>query len=208
MTTRLISPVTDNIDKQRTYREQMGRYKRAMQEGFYFEAMLISYAAIEDRLLSMLYHMAFRKNRKTLDPLKTTKSYYLQIVETYKAYDENTSLGLKSITSKMKIIRCSLKWVATTTDDYAQNKFLRVLKKQFEGMDIDGLLAALDGIAAWCKYRNEVIHSLLNKNIDSLEQELAEKASEGMQYARLLDAQERILKKGNCIRRSVNAPRE
>lgn len=75
-------------------------------------------------------------------------------------------------------------------------------------MDIDGLLAALDGIAAWCKYRNEVIHSLLNKNIDSLEQELAEKASEGMQYARLLDAQERILKKGNCIRRSVNAPRE
>ena len=70
MNTRLISPVTDNIDKQRTYREQMGRYKRAMQEGFYFEAMLISYATIEDRLFSMLYHMAFRKNRKTLDPLK------------------------------------------------------------------------------------------------------------------------------------------
>lgn len=38
---RQIKPVKDNIDKQRTYREHKGRYKRAMENEFYFEALLI-----------------------------------------------------------------------------------------------------------------------------------------------------------------------
>lgn len=31
---KLINPVMDTMDKQRTYREQMGRYKQAMQYDF------------------------------------------------------------------------------------------------------------------------------------------------------------------------------
>ena len=35
MAKRKIQPVTDNLDKQRTYREHKGRYKRAMENEFF-----------------------------------------------------------------------------------------------------------------------------------------------------------------------------
>ena len=63
MAKRKIQPVTDNLDKQRTYREHKGRYKRAMENEFFFEALLIDYALLEDRLRSMIYHMGFLKDR-------------------------------------------------------------------------------------------------------------------------------------------------
>ena len=60
---RMIKPVIDNADKQRTYREHKARYKKAMENEFYFEALLIDYALMEDRLRSMIYHMGFLRDR-------------------------------------------------------------------------------------------------------------------------------------------------
>lgn len=45
-----IAAVKDNTEKQEAYRKQLGRYRRALNNEFYFEAMLIVYAMIEDRL--------------------------------------------------------------------------------------------------------------------------------------------------------------
>ena len=47
---RVISPVATMQEKYETYRNEMGRLKDAVQQGFYFEAMLIEYALLEDRL--------------------------------------------------------------------------------------------------------------------------------------------------------------
>ena len=59
---KLIKAVNDRNDKKETYCQQMGKYKRAMSNGFYFEAMLITYAMIEDRMRSFLYYIgAFRR---------------------------------------------------------------------------------------------------------------------------------------------------
>lgn len=54
---RQISPVSDNQDKRNTYQLNIRRYNKAMKEGFYYEALLIDYAMMEDRLRSFLYHM-------------------------------------------------------------------------------------------------------------------------------------------------------
>lgn len=43
----------------------------------------------------------------------------------------------------------------------------------------------------------------MNKNLDSLETELKERAQEGLSLARAVDAQTRILKKGNYIRKNM-----
>ena len=64
----------------------------------------------------------------------------------------------------------------------------------------------LHDISEWCNYRNEVIHALLNKNIESLNEELAEQAMEGMKLARYLDAQIAALKKGNVTRKKLGLP--
>ena len=63
MSERRITPVADNREKQQTYKDQMQRYSKAMKDEFFFEAMLIDYAMLEDRLRSTLYHAAFFANR-------------------------------------------------------------------------------------------------------------------------------------------------
>ena len=62
----------------------------------------------------------------------------------------------------------------------------------------------LKQIKDWCDYRNEVVHALMNKNIDSLNVELCNKAIEGMQIANKLDTYVRDMKKGNKVRKSAN----
>lgn len=207
MANRTIQPVTDNKDKQRTYSEQMGRYARAMRGAFYLEALLIDYAMLEDRLYAILYHMAFLSNRRTIKVWKKTRPYLLSMVETYKNAEESTTLGLTNISGKIKAVRCVLRWAANVESGYREDVYLCTLKRQCEGLDIGGLLDTLDGIQHWCAYRNEVIHALLNKNTDSLYDQLEAQASLGMEYARFLDTQERVLKKGGAVRKIVNAPK-
>lgn len=43
-------------EKYQVYRYSMARYAKAMKEGFFFEAILIDYAMIEDHLRSFLWH--------------------------------------------------------------------------------------------------------------------------------------------------------
>lgn len=204
MSERIIKPVTDNMDKQRTYREHKGRYKRAMEGEFYFEALLIDYALLEDRLRSMIYHMGFLTDRTSLKIWKRKTACLREIVSLYKNDKENDRLGVTNISGKVKIIRCILKWAAYTEGGYQKDRHLSALKSQCEGLDVDGLLLALDELQNWCAYRNEVIHGLMNKNLDSLSAELKIRAEEGMKLAEYFDSQEKLLKKGNKVRKSAN----
>lgn len=201
---RIIKPVTDNMDKQRTYRAHKGRFRRAMENEFFFEALLIDYALLEDRLRSIIYHMGFLKDRAAFRIWKKKAPALRQIVSTYKDNDETVQLGITNISGKAKVVRCVLKWAAYTEGGYQQDKHLLALKSQCEVLDIDGLLCVLDELQNWCAYRNEVIHALMNKNLESLSDELKVYAEVGMQLANFLDNQEKLLKKGNKIRKSAN----
>ena len=75
------------------------------------------------------------------------------------------------------------------------------MKSDLEKVDIGGLLDTLDEIELWRKYRDEVIHGVLNKNMDSLDESLSAKVSEGMEYARFLDGEVKVLKRGNKTRK-------
>lgn len=201
---RKIKPVTDNSDKQRTYREHKGRYKRAMENEFFFEALLIDYALLEDRLRSMIYHMGFLKDRTAHRIWKKKAPCLQEIVSAYKDKGETSQLGITSISGKAKIVRCVLKWAAYTEGGYQKDRHLSALKSQCEGLDIGGLLSALGELQDWCAYRNEVIHGLMNKNLESLSDQLKAHAESGMQLASFFDNQEKLLKKGNKIRKSAN----
>lgn len=204
MSARKIAPVKDNLDKQRTYAKQKGRYNTAMKYGFYLEAIMIDYALLEDRLRSILYHIGFLSNRKATGAWKKAKPDFASIIQQYKRDRESDALGITNISGKMKIVRCVLLWVANTEGGYERNAHLSLLKTQCESLDIDTFLTAIQDIEEWCSYRNEVVHSLLNKNLESIETELKAKAEEGMQLANFLDAQEKIIKKGNRIRKGIN----
>ena len=208
MADRLIQRVINNEDKKKTYAENMKRYERAMAGEFYYEAMLIDYAMLEDRMRSFLYHIGLFKTRDsyTADNGQFAAKIRM-IVDEYKGPKETKALNVNSIAGKMKIIRCTLLWASMTegTDD----PILKMLKRQYEGvLDIGAFLDLLDEISVWCKYRNEVIHSLLNKNLESLHQQLPERAEYGIKLARMMDEQVKRIKKGHLIRRKMNLKTE
>lgn len=206
MAQRKIKPVSDNLEKQQTYAKNMARYNSAMSQGFYFEALVIDYAMIEDRLRSMLYHMALLKDRKQFKLWNQTKDK-LYVMAALNG-TEKPRYNASTLSGKLAIVREAVLWAAEVTEGYEDDRYLTALKVQFESLDADALLQTMDAIIQWKDYRNEIIHSLLNKNVDSIGEMASEVAIQGMQLARELDAHERLMKKGNKIRRSCGLTTE
>ena len=201
MSERLIKPVNDNASKQHTYKKMLGRYKLAIKNEFYFEAMIIVYAMLEDRLRSVLYYTGVLVNKEKLSSHKKTKKQVQDIVSIYQNEDKAIP-NMKNITGKMEIIKAMLLW--STECKNVEDKYLLLLKSTLEGIDIGVILETLDSLEGWLKYRNEVIHAAMNKDIDSLFGDLREKVEEGMRYARQIDNEATILRKKSFIRKKMN----
>lgn len=197
-----IKPISTNIEKQNTYRIMKGRLSAAIREKFYFEAMLIEYALMEDRLRSFLLYMGVMENRTSRSVYKAVSNNILSIVNDYRSNDEDDSLKISSIGNKIKIIRSAANWsaYAVHTDD---TPYLEALNKNYQNIDIQALLELLAELEGWKKYRNEVIHGLMNKNLDSLDENLLTKVLEGKEIAEDLNTLARDFKKGNYSRRAL-----
>lgn len=199
---REIKPVEDNLDKFLTYKAQKGRLAAALRGGFYFEAILIDYALLEDRLRSFLYYLGLIKDRGSVKTYKIAKDSIASIIDKYKRDDEKSTFGVVNIGDKIKVVRALANW-ATNSISKDENAYLIAIRKSYENTDISYLLELLDKIEIWKNYRNEIIHSLMNKNIDSLNEKIEEKAIEGRKLAEQIDNQLRCFKKGNLIRKSL-----
>ena len=202
MKERQIKIVDNNNEKAYTYRRMKGRYNKAMSEKFYFEALMIDYAMIEDRLRSFIYHIGGMNNRTSskLDN-KTSKPFLLLLYNGY-SKKKNTGLNLNNVSTKCNLIRAMLNWVENT--EGTDGKYQQKLKYACESLDTEDVLQCFDELEKWCKYRNEVIHGLMNKNILSLDEKLADKAEEGMKIALRIDSYIRVVKRGNIVRKSLN----
>ena len=131
-------------------------------------------------------------------------SRYKNIGTRNKKNKENDSLGISNITGKMKIIRCTLLWGLNVCGGYEGDVYLKTLKNQYEGcLDIQEVLDVFWKIEEWLDYRNEIMHALLNKNVDSLHAELKKRTLQGMELARKVDSFVNRVKKRNYIRRSI-----
>ncbi len=206
-----ISPVEDNMDKYYTYKEIMEKYNRAIDNGFYFEAIFIDYACIEDRLRSMLYHMAIFYRSENVDDWGSRPFLSQKIQNAYKNMSENTILSQLTISDKMHIIHNIITWAHSTQESYQDNSYLSTLKRFCEGIEIQDALFDIyewDHSSQWNKYRNELTHNLLNKNIDSVNEIIKPCAEKGMEIAKKLDTISKHIKKNHEIRNSIGAPIE
>ena len=185
---RVISPVETMQEKYETYRAEMARLKGALQQGFYFEAMLIEYALLEDRLRSFVYHAGLLQNRKAShllpgkNAVRKDFNRIAQRVKTWKLEDGketgNTSnferLSVNKISDKIFIVRTIVLWSSELESLPDESRYLQALRGQCESLDAAALLETLDAIDTWRMYRNEVIHSLMNKRMESVQQKLSE----------------------------------
>ena len=103
MSERLVTPVSNNLEKYYTYREYISKYNRAMRGEFYFEALLIDYAMLEDRLRSMLYYMGALQTRDSIKiNCKKTQGLLKKIVHDYSAKDESKRMACQAHPKKNK----------------------------------------------------------------------------------------------------------
>ena len=193
---RRILPVTDHVDKHNTYKTHMEQYKKAMKYGFYFEAILIDYACMEDRLRAALFHIGLLLHESDYKVTAHRSKRVQAFREIIRSYDVKANLGIGSITGKRKIIIAVLNYVrnGVQADENDETKMVLYTKLN-DKAKCDEILSLMREIEEWCGYRNEIIHSLMNKNIDSLHDQVAIKAEEGYGLFRQLDKQVQWIKK-------------
>lgn len=201
----ILESVHSSKDKQRTYQAVLAKYRLAMRYGFYLQAILIDYALMEDRLSSFIYHVGWIDDLNETKVNKTGRRYLRQWMPDY---DSRKSPRIDKLANKKAIIRIILDWEESSADP-TSDRYLRVLRSRLESLDVGGIIDIIgvkgqtdDKMSLWCKYRNDCIHTLMNRNIAGLDEELAARADEGMQYVRFIDAQINILRRQNAIRRS------
>lgn len=204
-----IKSVSDNKDKQQTYSKEMARYSRALKEEFYLEAMLITYAILEDRLKSFLYYLAVTdsKESKTID-CKRTKEFIRKIVFEYSEKKRKTCksidrmiIKLSNISDKIEVIKAILIWIKTNDSKQTTDKYQSILKCECERLYIDGILYTFEQIDIWCRYRNEVIHGLMNKNTKDIDEHIADRVREGMNHVKYIAGKVQQIKKRNKMRK-------
>lgn len=201
----VIKQVTDNNDKAQTYKAMMGRHSRAMRNGFYIEAMMIDYAMMEDRLSSFLYYIGLLddKNARNATSNQSIKKPIRELYNTYKNQNSGNKIMLDRIWGKVAVIKATLRWYIKLEKE-PDNQYLKLLKKKYDGLDVEGLLEILEEVGPWCKYRNDVMHAVMNVNIDHLYEDIAQKAEVGKDYGRFIDNQVSELKKAkNNIRKAM-----
>ena len=207
---RKIKPVKNNQDKSNTYSYYKSQLNKAIKYEFYLEAIMIEYAMMEDRLRSFIYHIGGLANRNsTKIGSKKTKQEIKDIVSCYRQENEKDNLGITNISGKEKIIRCILRWSLDEDKEITDNNYLKTLNNQLhERIDTNQFFILLDDVDEWCSYRNELVHALMNKNTDSIQEKIADQANLGRELAEKLSAEERKIKFHQKVRKAANLQTE
>lgn len=201
---RKILPVKNNNDKAKTYTEHIEKYNRAIESECYFEALLISYAMMEDRLRSYLYYIGcLISSRSYKFDNDSIRNDIKMLVNNYSG-DKVTNLGISSITGKMRIVKSVQVWFNSGCYNPNRSSYLNELSSVIDTCgDTKDMLDTLEKIREWCDYRNEIIHALMNKNLDSLYTDLPKKAKDGIKLARKIDNHVNRINYHNIIRKSL-----
>lgn len=207
---KFIPSADDNFEKYVQYRHEMGKLKRAIHEGFFVEALMIIYTVIEDCLNSMLYYFGIIEDRNNLSFAKQSKPMMLEIynvVQLRRGLKPSVSGDLKidMISCKKDLLAHVIEWAAyeELPETSAGMDYLKSIRGVCESLDSEEILNVFAYIDWWLKYRNEIMHGLMNKNPNSVKYELEDIVAEGKQYMEFLQRQRKIWDKQNQVRKTL-----
>lgn len=183
----------DGKGKQRSHTYLYGKYNRAIKNGFYFEAMMISYNLVEDRLIAMLHYAGVIS--RDADKLAVTKRAKPAVRHLLNK-GSNSYINVKNISVKLAI----LKAVAQSSQD--EDPYIIAVKEQIDNtVTAEVLIDLADRCTKWKEFRNKFVHGLANKNPDDVENHAQEVAETGYKLARELDNAVGKFSKRNRIRK-------
>ena len=177
----LIKRVENNKNKGKTYAELIRKYNDAISNEFYGEAELIVYAFLEDRLRSFIYYSDLIDSFNSNKINENAEGIY------------GKDLDIKDISCKIGLIRKALRLCTLKASE--MKHFEISLKKRYRAsIKIVEMKTALNQIEKWCKYRNEIVHAMFNKDLDDLRRGYEQHVKDGMKLARYIDSQVQSLK--------------
>lgn len=189
-----IKAVADNKEKGNSYRENLKRFNKANASGFYLECLWILYAMLEDRTSSFLYYLGFTssRNRNTATGSKKIKKEIRQI---YNIVDSNAKYKFNTISGKLSRIEEFISWgtqAGSFVSDY-QNAVKTAALKVDSDTELRETLTYLNN--EWRDKRNQLTHSLFNKDPNAVIMELKDLVEKGYIAVRILDNAVAQLKK-------------
>ncbi|MBQ1265922.1 MAG: hypothetical protein IIY06_04035 [Proteobacteria bacterium] len=191
-----IEMVESGFEKADNYRYQMGRYNLAIQHEFYFEAIVIAYAMIEDRLLAFLHYAGVIDRRQQSD--QTEHGIYVSAqcqkqINVLLKRNNNQIINLNTINIKIKIIKNLMKLPESNNDQY-----LDLVRAQIDRMiNRNEFNALIQKLNTWLPLRNQIIHALMGKQTKEVLARQACIADERLTIGRAIDGFVSKLKNGN-----------
>lgn len=189
-------------DMQQAYQAQYRNYKKAVENGFCFEAVAIGYAIMEDRLAAFLHHAGIISRQHANMQVTAAVYPYMRALLGLSAAE---SVRVKNIGTKIEVIRAVLALTPEKVTEIEQTVagwkaegllpvrwkpkkgYLSDLLKLADRLDRTQITETLDRLIPWKEGRNQLIHALLRQKADSAESEKARLAEEGYQITRDLD---------------------
>lgn len=188
-----IQKVTNNKEKGVSYKENFKRYNKAKASEFYLECLWILYAMLEDRSSAFLYYLGFTKssNRNSVTTSKKIKPQVRQILN---ITGSNVKYKFDTISGKLARILDVIEWSQLDIDtptDYQLTIRKAIVKIQTTTELVNALTYLND---EWRDKRNQLTHSLFNKEPQMVLSELKPLVEKGYIAARVLDKAVRQLK--------------
>ena len=191
--------VKNKMEKYRSYKTQIAKYNKAIEQGFFYEAMIISYAIMEDRMLSFLNSIGF----VNIEIIKETTDFSVSkaVLPFIRSLTGQKKVNVKNISAKRDLIKSILTMTYEEAEQYEKEYAVKQRTEKMNGylqdlfMDIDesGIdrkeaLEMLEKQKQWCDRRNSIIHGLLNLQTgESFNNEVEDLARDSMVIWRYLD---------------------
>lgn len=189
-----IKTVADNIEKGLSYKENFKRYNKAKASEFYLECLWILYAMLEDRTSAFLYYLGFTSDKKR-SSAAGSKKIKQQVRQILQMTENNAKYKFDTISGKLSRITDVITWsknVDGEISDY-QIAVKKAVKFISDNEDFISSLTYLND--EWRDKRNQLTHSLFNKDPDTVIDELKSLIEKGYIAVRVFDNAVAQLKK-------------
>ena len=196
MNSNNILTVADKKEKGISYATYIGRFNKAQKSGFYLECLWILYAMLEDRTSSILFYLGLTSNDKR-SSVTGTKAIKSQIRDIFGMTKQTDKYRFNNISGKLQRINKLLLWSESeeNIDTPYKKDLQKLLKLLAESDELTNAISFLEG--EWREKRNQLTHSLFNKDPNSVITELKPLVENGYKAVRIIDKSVRkINKKG------------
>ena len=172
--------------KQSMYADTVKKLNKAILNGYSYEAIMLDYALLEDRLNTLLVTIGMADPGK--DGLVVTRRTRKSL-RGLLALSEKARFGINKISVKLDIVE---KLTQYSGDDVYLSEVHRNIKDNIGATELADLT---ERIRKWTKERNIYVHGLMNRVPLECEADAAELAAKGKALFREMDKYDRRIEK-------------